>query len=78
MSNKNPFELRTEILQMAKDYAEKQYQINSEFAAKAFEEAKAAGKATMESWKEFAPVMYSIDDIMKHAEKLYSFVSTSK
>ena len=31
MSNKNPFEIRAEMLQMAKDYMDQQYHMNVEF-----------------------------------------------
>ena len=31
MSNKNPFEIRQEILELAKDYMDKQWEMNLEF-----------------------------------------------
>ena len=34
MSNKNPFEIRTEMLSLAKDYMDQQYQMNVSFAEK--------------------------------------------
>jgi hypothetical protein len=75
MSNKNPFELRTDILAMAKDYMDQQYQINREFAQRAFDEAVAAQKVTADTWKTYVPEMYSIEDLMKKAQDLYGFVS---
>ena len=75
MSNKNPFELRTEILQMAKDYLDQQYHINMDFARRAFEEAVQAGKVTAENYKTFVPAMYSLDELTKKAQELYGFVS---
>lgn len=75
MSNKNPFELRTEILSMAKDYMDQQYQMNMEFARKAFDEAVATQKVTMDSWKTYVPEMYTIEEMMKKAQELYGFVS---
>ena len=48
MANKNPFEIRSEMLQLAKDYMDQQYHMNREFAEKMFE----AGKVTMEQWQE--------------------------
>ena len=70
MSNKNPFELRTEILEMAKDYMDKQTQMNVEFATKMFE----AGQKTADELKE-AMTPYSMDDLMEKAKEMYSFVS---
>ena len=75
MSNKNPFELRTEILQMTKDYLDQQYHLNMEFARRAFDEAIAAGKATTENWEQYVPKSYSIDELTKKAQELYGFVS---
>ena len=67
MSSKNPFELRTEVLTMAKEYMDKQYEINLEMSRKMVE----AGKAAIED----CPKMYSIDELTKKAQEMYSFVS---
>jgi len=63
---KNPFEIRTEVLAMAKDYLDKQYALNMEMLKKMTE-------ATEEAVKEFP--MYSTEDVVKKAEELYSFVT---
>lgn len=75
MSNKNPFELRTEILQMAKEYMDTQFQLNMDFANRAFDEAIKAGTVSAESWKNFAPTMYTMEELTKKAQELYGFVS---
>lgn len=75
MSNKNPFEIRAEMLAMAKDYLDKQQELNVQFAQKAFDEAVKAGQATAGMWKEFLPKMYTPEEIMKQAQEFYSFVS---
>jgi len=75
MSNKNPFELRTDILAMAKDYLDQQYHLNVSFAQRAFDEAVAANKLTADSWQSYVPQMYTIDELMKKAQELYGFVS---
>ncbi len=74
-SGKNAFELRTDILAMAKDYMDQQYQINREFAQRVFDEAVTAGKVNNEQWKQYVPEMYSMDELMKKAQELYGFVS---
>ena len=76
MTTKNPFEIRTEILAMAKEYLDKQYEINVQFANRAFDEAVKAGKTVASDWLQFAPKMYTIEDLMKKAQELYGFVST--
>ena len=70
MSNKNPFEIRSEMLAMAKDYMDQQYHMNLEFAQKMFEE----GKKSMEEVQQ-ATQMYSMEDLMERAKEMYSFVS---
>lgn len=76
MTTKNPFELRAEILQMAKDYLDQQYHLNMDFARQAFDAALAAGKTTQDEWKKFAPEVYSIEELTKKAQELYGFVSS--
>jgi ABC-type transporter lipoprotein component MlaA len=68
--SKNPFEIRSEMLQLAKDYMDQQYYMNKEFAEKMFE----AGKMQMEEMQK-ATEMYSMDELMEKAKEMYSFVS---
>lgn len=74
--SKSPYEMRLQMLNMAKDYLDRQYET--------------ATAATMEAWKanlEFAkkvnnvvpepvlPKMYTMDEITKLAEQFNAFVS---
>lgn len=70
MSNKNPFEIRTEMLQLAKNYMDQQYQMNVEFAQRALD----TGKKTLEEVQEVYK-MYSMEELMEKAREMYSFVS---
>ena len=70
MTAKNPFEIRAEILQLAKDYMDQSYQMYRSFMQKAMDE----GKKTFEDYQE-AVKMYSTEDLMKKAQEMYSFVS---
>lgn len=70
MSNKNPFEIRTDMLAMAKDYMDQQYHMNVAFAEKALELNKKTIEEVQEMYK-----MYSIEDLMEKAKEMYSFVS---
>ena len=72
MSNKNPFEIRAEMIALAKDYMDQQYQINVKFA----EKAMAEGKKTFEEYQN-AMEMYSMEDLVEKAKEMYSFVSTT-
>lgn len=72
--DRNPFEIRTRMLELAQDYLENQYEMNMEFARQAFLESIKIGANTMKDWEQFAPQKYSFDEITKKAQELYSFV----
>lgn len=74
--SKTPFEVRADLLAMAKEYMDRQYEINVQFAQQAFEKAVEAGKVTAESWKEYVPAQYTLDELTKKAQELYGFVTT--
>jgi hypothetical protein len=69
MANKNGFEIRAEILEMAKSYMDKQMELNMEYAKKMQE----LGQIQMGDFqKAFQP--YSVEDLMEKAKEFYSFV----
>lgn len=70
MSNKNPFEIRSEMMVLAKDYMDQQLHMNMHFAEKALEQGKKSVEEAQEMCK-----MYSMDDLMEKAKEMYSFVS---
>ena len=71
MPNKNPFEIRAEMLQLAKEYMDQQLQLNIDFAEKAMKE----GTKTFEEYQEAVNKMYSVDELLEKANEMYSFVS---
>lgn len=70
MSNKNPFEIRAEMLAMAKDYMDQQWHMNLDFTRQLYEQ----NKKTVEEMQE-ALKPYSVEELMKKAQEMYSFVS---
>ena len=74
----NPFEIRAEMLRMAQEYLTKQQEINLDFAGRTFEQLVKEGKKVAEDWKEYAPKMYTFDEVLKEANKLYGFVKDVK
>ena len=70
MSNKNPFEIRSEMLQLAKDYMDQQTQMNMKLA----EDMVKAGKKTIEEMHADVK-MYTMEELMEKAKEMYSFVS---
>jgi len=73
MSNKNPFEIRAEMLQLAKDYMYQQYHMNITFMNDMYEHGKKTYQEVEEAYR-----MYSMEDLMSKAKELYSFVSTKE
>lgn len=68
--NKNPFEIRAEMLALAKDYMDQQYHMNVDFARNMFEQ----GKIQLEQYQS-AMKMYSMEELMTKAKEMYGFVS---
>ena len=75
---KSPFEIRLDVLAMAKDFLDKQAGINMEFAAETFSHLVSSGNAVAEQWQEYAPVPYTIQDITDKANELYGFIMKTK
>ena len=73
MSSKNPFELRAQVLHLAKQYMDQQYQMNIKFAQDMFEQ----GQKTIEDVHN-AYQMYSMEELMEKAKEMYTFVSDRK
>jgi len=70
MSNKNPFEIRADMVQLAKEYMDKQWEPNMDLMNNMYDQ----GKATVEQMQEaYRP--YSVKDMMEKAQEMYSFVS---
>jgi hypothetical protein len=70
MTTKSPFQIRSEILELAKEYMDKQSAMNIEYA----EKLHALGKMQVEDYvNAFKP--YTYEDLMKKAQELYGFVS---
>ena len=67
---KNPFEIRQEVLGMAKDYMDKQWEMNYMFTQQMFEN----GKKTVEDMQ-IALKPCSMEALMEKAQEMYQFVS---
>lgn len=70
MTQKNPFEIRAEMLQLAKDYMDQQYHMNIQFAEKMMDAGKKSAEEMQELYK-----MYTVEELMAKAKEMYSFVS---
>lgn len=71
MTNKNPFEIRAEMLQLAKDYMDQQYHMNIQLANDMYEQGQKSYKEVQVAYQ-----MYSMDELMEKAKEMYGFVSS--
>jgi len=70
VTQKNPFEIRAEMLQMAKDYMDQQYKMNIQLATDMYDQGQKNMVELQDAYK-----MYSVEDMMAKAKEMYSFVS---
>ena len=75
MSNKSPFELRFDVLKMAKEMMDQQYDIAQQQFWTQLEQYKEASKDVTEVFEKYTPTMYQPSEIMSKAEELYKFVT---
>lgn len=82
MTSKNPFEIRLEVLKMAKEMMDTSYSDSMNgWWSLANSYAEAHNKSVDEFIKQSAellstkPAMYTPEDIMKKAQELYGFVA---
>ena len=76
MSNsKNPFELRFDVLAMAKELMDRQYDMALNNYYSMIDNAKENSKDVTEVIEKYTPKMYQPAEIMEKAEELYKFVT---
>lgn len=75
MTHKNPFEIRADMLNLAKEYMDQQYHMNIQFLENMVAEGNKAREEIEDQLKD-AYKMYSMEDLMAKAKEMYSFVST--
>ena len=74
MAQKSPYEIRLEVLQMAKDYMDNLQKLTESTAKQAVDLATKQGAANLEAWQALMPKSYSLEDLTTKANELYSFV----
>lgn len=74
----NPFEIRAQLIEQSSDFLKRQHEINTEFAKKTFDELVKQGQKIQSEYKEYMPKMYTFEDVIEQAEKLYGFVKNAK
>lgn len=74
----NPFEIRAQLIEQASAFLKRQHEINTEFAKKTFDELVKQNQKIQADYKEYMPKMYTFEDVIEQAEKLYGFVKNAK
>lgn len=72
----NPFEIRLQVLEMAKTFLDRQFEVMNESLQMQKDAAEKLGN--MFDPKAFLPKTYGTDELMKKAEEFYSFVAPVK
>ena len=75
MSNKNPFELRFDVLRMAKEMMDTQHEVANNKFWSMIEQYKDQGKDIQEVYEKYTPEMYKPAEVMVKAEELYKFIT---
>lgn len=74
----NPYQIRTDVLAMAKDMLDKQYDTQIKIAQTMFEANKENMDLATQAWNKYIPKMYTMEEVMEKANEMYSFVSEKK
>jgi len=74
----NPYQIRTDILAMAKEMLDKQYDMQMNLAHQAMDMYKENAEEALEAYKKYVPKSITPEEIKAQAEKLYEFVSEKK
>ena len=74
MSNKNPFEIRFDVLNMAKEMMDRQYEMAQTQFWQQLDQCKEASKDVTEVFEKYTPKMYQPSEMMEKAEELYKFI----
>ena len=74
----NPYQIRYDVLNMAKEMLDKQYDIQMQVAYKAMEMYKENAEQAMDAYQKYIPKAITPEEIKTQADKLYEFVTDKK
>ena len=75
MSNKNPFELRFDVLRMAKEMMDQQHEVANQQFYQMVDQAREQNKDIQDVFEKYTPKMYQPKEIMDKADELYKFIT---
>lgn len=74
----NPYQIRYDVLNMAKEMMDKQYDMQMSLAYKMMDMAKDNSEEMLEAWNKYIPKAITPEEIKAQADKLYEFVTDKK
>ena len=74
----NPYQIRYDVLNMAKEMLDKQYDIQMQVDYKAMEMYKENDEQAMDAYQKYIPKAITPEEIKTQADKLYEFVTDKK
>lgn len=72
---KTPYEIRFDLLTMAKDLLDRQYEQSVAIAWQALEKGMETNKTLYKDLEKYVPKMFTPEEIIEQAERLQGFVS---
>ena len=72
---KTPYEIRFDLLAMAKDLLDRQYEQSVAMAWQALEKGMETNKTLYKDLEKYVPKMFTPEEIIEQAERLQVFVS---
>ena len=74
----NPYQIRYDVLNMAKEMLDKQYDMQTELAYKAMAMYNDNAEQAMEAYQKYIPKAITPEEIKAQADKLYEFGTDKK
>jgi hypothetical protein len=74
----NPYQIRSDVLAMAKEMLDKQYDMQMTLAHQAMELYKENAEQALDAYQRYVPKAITPEEVKAQAEKLYEFVSEKK
>lgn len=74
----NPYQIRYDVLNMAKEMLDKQYDMQMEVAYRAMDLFKENAEQALDAYNKYIPKQITPEEIKAQADKLYEFVTDKK
>ncbi len=73
--SKNPYEIRFDLLTMAKDMLDRQYEQTTAMAWETMNKAMESNTTLYKEVEKYVPKMFTPEEVIAQAEKLQSFIN---